>query len=335
MTDTQTLQGEPVEEDGLLFGCRLDGKGGATFIGWEDLESGNDSGGTLWVHLDRNSDRVKTWLRERSGLTETTAEALLAEETRPRVFRGKRGVVSILRGVNTNPGSEPKDMVALRMWSDGSKVITLRHRKLMTPRDVLDQLLSLRTGPMNASQLYQRLITRLTERMAPTVAAFDESLDDLEANLDVTRANEMRRKLSGLRQDAVILRRYISPQREALNNLLTEPPVWMEDRCRLNLRETIDRLLRYIEELDAARERAMVIRDDISNQLAESTNKTLYVLSIISAVFLPLGFLTGLLGINIGGMPGVENPYAFWIACLIMVSIIIAELIIFRRLKWL
>jgi len=335
MSDPQTRSAEPEGEDGLLFGCRLDGKGGASLIGWQDLDGQPSEGGTIWLHLDRNSERVKTWLHEKSGLTETTAEALLAEETRPRVFRGKRGMVAILRGVNTNPGSEPKDMVALRMWSDGSKVITLRHRKLMTPRDVLEQLTEHRNGPANASQLYQRLITRLTERMAPTVATFDESLDDLEASLDVSSANDMRRRLSGLRQDAVILRRYISPQREALNNLLAEPPVWMEDRCRLHLRETIDRLLRYIEELDAARERAMVIRDDISNQLAESTNKTLYVLSIISAVFLPLGFLTGLLGINIGGMPGIDNPYAFWIACLIMVSIIIAELIIFRRLKWL
>lgn len=171
--------------------------------------------------------------------------------------------------------------------------------------------------------------------MAPTVAAFDEKLDNLEANLDFSRANETRRKLSDLRQDAVILRRYVFPQREALNNLMSDPPVWMEERGRLHLRETIDRLLRYIEELDAARERAMVIRDDISNQLAESTNKTLYVLSIISAVFLPLGFLTGLLGINIGGIPGIDNPYAFWIACLMMVSVIIAELIVFRRLKWL
>ncbi len=335
MTDSENISAGPEEEDGLLFGCMLDGKGGAELLGWTDVEDQKARSGTLWVHLDRNSPRVKTWLREKSGLTETTVEALLAEETRPRVFRGKRGVVAILRGINTNPGAEPNDLIAFRMWSDGSKVITMRHRRLMTPRDILEQLIGQGNGPANASQLYQRLISRLIERMAGTVSSFDDRLDDLEANLGEAQANETRRKLSGLRQDAVILRRYMSPQREALNNLIAEPPVWLEDRDRLNLRETIDRLLRYIEELDAARERAMVIKDDISNQLAESTNKTLYVLSIISAVFLPLGFLTGLLGINIGGMPGVDNPYAFWIACLIMIAIIIGEVMIFRRLKWL
>ncbi|MDA8870771.1 zinc transporter ZntB, partial [Rhizobiaceae bacterium] len=74
---------------------------------------------------------------------------------------------------------------------------------------------------------------------------------------------------------------------------------------------------------------------DIANQLAENSNKTLYILAIISAVFLPLGFLTGLMGINIGGMPGVENGYAFWIFCGVMIVLLKIEIAIFRLLKWL
>jgi len=101
------------------------------------------------------------------------------------------------------------------------------------------------------------------------------------------------------------------------------------------MRDSADRLTRYVEELDAARERSMIIKDDIANQLSESANRTLYVLAIISGVFLPLAFLTGLLGINVGGMPGVENPSAFWIFCGMIVVLLIIELIIFKRLKWL
>ncbi|WP_407649163.1 CorA family divalent cation transporter [Devosia algicola] len=70
-------------------------------------------------------------------------------------------------------------------------------------------------------------------------------------------------------------------------------------------------------------------------RLAESSNKTLYVLAIISAIFLPLAFLTGLLGVNVGGMPGVDNQNAFWIFCGIMVALLGLELFIFRLLKWL
>ncbi len=114
------------------------------------------------------------------------------------------------------------------------------------------------------------------------------------------------------------MRRYLAPQREALSTLhIDAPGLAGRGTARPPLRETADRLTRYVEELDAARERSMIIKDDIANQLAEAANRTLYVLAIISGIFLPLAFLTGLLGINIGGMPGVESASAFWIFCAI------------------
>ena len=323
------------EDEGLVFACQLDGRGGARRLGWVDIESGAVADGTLWAHFDRKSPRVERWLRDRSGLTATTIDALLAEETRPRVFRGKNGTIAILRGINTNPGAVAENMVSIRIWSDGARVLTLRHRRLQTPRDVLSQLIIHSCGPTNAPQLFEQLIARLTERKAQTINDFDDELDEIEAHVEVGDARESRRRLSDLRQEAVILRRYIAPQREALNSLVIDPPPWLDDSSRTKLRETSDRLTRYVEEIDAARERSMVLKDDISNRLAESTNSTLYILSIISAVFLPLGFLTGLLGINVGGMPGVDSPYAFWIAAVAMVVIVSIELVLFKRLKWL
>lgn len=324
----------PIEDDGLIFGCLLDGSGGATLVGWGEVESWSQKDAPLWIHLNRDSERVQEWLKTKSGLTAPTVDALLATETRPRVFRGRRGFVTILRGINSNPGDDPADMVAMRMWSDGHLVITIRQKRLMTPKVLLAQLRDTENGPKTASEVYERLIHRITERMAETVSSADFRLDRIEENLDLAQASELRKQLSELRQESAILRRYISPQKDALANLLTEPPNWFSDECRLRLRETTDRILRYLEEIDAARERAMVIKDDISNQLAEATNRTLYALAIISGIFLPLAFLTGLMGINIGGMPGVENSYAFWIFCGLMMAILGVELVIFRRLGW-
>jgi len=334
MVEPATQLANVPEEDGLLFGCVLNGDGSAQLLNWQEVEAWKPDDAPLWIHLDRNVPRVHAWLREQSGLTQPTIDALLADETRPRVFRGKRGFVTILRGVNTNPDADPANMVTLRMWSDGHRVITIRRKKLLTPRDILSQLLETESGPRTAPDLYERIIHRITERMAETIASFGNQLDDIEEQFDLSRATEQRKQLSELRQKTNILRRYISPQREALSNLLIEPPDWFTGECRLRLRETIDGLLRYVEELDAVRERTMVIKDDIVNQMAESTNKTLYVLAIISAIFLPLGFLTGLLGINIGGMPGVENPYAFWIATGMMGFLVGVEFWIFKKLKW-
>ncbi len=150
-----------IEEDGLLFACILDGKGSARFLGWDDIAKWTEADGPLWVHLNNRHPKVAAWLKEHSGLTLPTAEALLAEETRPRVFRGKRGLVAILRGVNLNKDANQEDMVAMRMWSEGKKVITLRHERMHTPRDILEQLIELETGPKTAPELFERLISRV------------------------------------------------------------------------------------------------------------------------------------------------------------------------------
>jgi zinc transporter len=78
-----------------------------------------------------------------------------------------------------------------------------------------------------------------------------------------------------------------------------------------------------------------VLQDDLNNRAAAQTNKTSYLLSIVAAIFLPLGFITGLLGMNVGGMPGVNAHDGFWIACAAMAVLVAVQLFVFRKLRWL
>lgn len=322
------------EVDGLAFACKLDGNGGATLGGWADVPEWQASGIHHWVHLDAGSQQAQRWLREDSGLTPVTVEAMLAEDSRPRAFFGKRGTIAILRGVNTNLGEDPEDMVSLRMWSDGVRVITLRQQRLMTPRDILAKLIQEAAGPEDAPQLFERLINRLTERVGVVVNGFDDRLDLFEIDLSNLAPTEARQQLQKIRQDIVVLRRYLAPQREAVATIYAEPPPWLDEFSRLRLREISNRVLQFIEILDAARDRAVVLEDAAANQMAERMNRNMYVISVMAAIFLPLGFVTGLLGINVGGMPGVENSAAFWITCVGVLVILGLELALFRMLKW-
>ena len=90
-----------------------------------------------------------------------------------------------------------------------------------------------------------------------------------------------------------------------------------------------------MEDLDSARERAAVTQEELAGRLAEQMNKTMYVLSIVAAIFLPLGLITGLLGINVGGIPGVDSGWAFTIVCLILIGIAVVQAIVFKKMKWL
>jgi len=117
--------------------------------------------------------------------------------------------------------------------------------------------------------------------------------------------------------------------------LLLEQVKGFKQAQRSVFRELAERVTRFVEDLDAVRERALVTQEEIASRLAEQMNARMYVLSLVAGVFLPLGLLTGLLGINVGGMPGEHSPLAFWIVCLILVATGAGLVWGLRRLRWL
>jgi len=103
----------------------------------------------------------------------------------------------------------------------------------------------------------------------------------------------------------------------------------------MKLREVSDRLVRHIENIDAVRERAAITQEELINRVSEQLNKRMYVLSVVAAIFLPLGFFTGLLGVNVGGIPGGDNPKAFLVFILLLIVVVIFQVLLFRWKKWL
>lgn len=321
------------EQDGLIAGYILDGNGGGRAVDWPEIRAWTPDQGVLWIHLDREGAEAARWLQEESGFGPIRVEALLALETRPRSVAHKDGLLVTLRGVNLNPGADPDDMVGIRLWVDASRVISVRRRRLMAIQDIRDQIEDGR-GPGGAGDFLALLAARLADRMAPVIDDMDDVVDGLEDELLIAEKREIRHKLRILRRQVIGLRRYLSPQRDALSRLITEDQPWMDAVHKARLREVADRTIRYVEDLDEVRDRAAVVQDELMNQLAERMNKTMYLLTVVASVLLPLGFVTGLLGINVGGIPGAENKMGFAIVCGMLAGLLAFEVWLFRWLKW-
>ncbi|MET4161874.1 zinc transporter [Marinobacterium sp. MBR-111] len=317
-----------------LHALILDGQGGARSLSFEELERWQPEDGILWLHLDYTLDSTRQWLEQDSGLPELAIDALLAENTRPRAAILDEHLLLALRGVNTNPGADPEDMVSIRLCVGARLVVSTRKRRLMSVAKLL-ALFEQGEGPRSSAELVIRLSELLVERMGVTVEELEEQLSDLELDLLTQPGSEMRQAVRSLRRQTVTLRRYFAPQRDAFNQMLSERLSWFTTEMKLELREISDQLLRHIEDLDIIRERAAMAQEELASQQGEQLNQRMYVLSIISAVFLPLGFLTGLLGINVGGIPGADNDYAFLIFLLLLGLLVGGLLILFRRWSWL
>lgn len=321
------------DDNGLVFAFVLDGRGGGRQIDFDGVRNWNADEGTLWLHLDYTGSGAKDWLHDESGIEPIIVEALTAEETRPRSLVHKGGLLVILRGVNLNPGMSPEDMVSIRFWIESNRIITLRHRRVMAVDDMRQAVLA-GDGPTGPDSFLEELSDRLVTRMGGIISDVDDSVDALEDEVLTEQSYEMRQKIAGIRRTAIALRRYLAPQRDVMTRLYSEKVEWLGEEARMRLREVADRTTRYVEDLDSVRDRATVTQEELNNRLTEQMNRTMYVLSIVAGIFLPLGLLTGLLGINIGGIPGTENPWAFTIFCVILVAISVFLIWLFRRMKW-
>jgi len=319
--------------DGLIFGRVLDGRGGAREVDWQAIEGWTPDQGLLWLHLDYEGDEAQRWLTQASGLDEVACEALTAEDPRPRALLHAGGLLIVLRAINHNPGADPEDMISLRLWLEPGRAITLRHRRLLAASEVRETL-DRGEGPCDAGELLCELSERLGEHISAAVSALDDEVDGLEEEVLTAESYELRKRIGGLRRDAIALRRYLAPQRDAMTHLQTVRADWLDELDRARLREVGDRVTRAIEDLDSARDRAAVTSEELNTRLSESMNRTMYLLSIVAAIFLPLGLLTGLLGINVGGIPGSDDPNAFVLVCALLVVLALALFGAFRFKRW-
>lgn len=298
-------------DEGLVFAFARSDKGAWRDVGWKDIEAWRPGRGLIWIHLDRLGAGARDYLKTKSGLDPVIAEALLAAETRPRAFRTEDCLFLVLRGVNMKPGAQPEDMVALRVWIEPNRIISCRHRKVMAIDDLREAAVE-QAGWREPGDFLTNLASALIERMAPVLHDLDDECDALEDKLVTGQQTRVRARLADVRREAIGLRRHLAPQRDAMARLQAEELSWLAPDHRARLRETSDRVTRYVEELDAIRERAAVVQDEVATLMSEQMNKNMFLLTIVATVLLPLDVITGLLGIGVDGIPWRTNaPWGF------------------------
>lgn len=319
---------------GLLLAYVLDGAGGAKQVGWDEINSWQPGNGVLWVHLDYSNAEASKWMFEESGLDQVISEALTEEDSRPRCTPFHAGLLLGLRGVNLSPGADPEDMVGIRIWFENDRIISTRKRKILSIND-MQAALEQGNGPTDMGDFLVQITGTIMGRMRHVIDELEDGVAEMEEQILTTESHQLRSQLAGLRRQAISFRRYLAPQREALSRLLTEKIAWVDDSSRIRLREVSDQLARYLEDLDEARDRAAVTQEELVNRLSEQLNNKMYLLSIVAAIFLPLGFLTGLLGINVGGIPGADSKMGFAVFVTMLLVVVIFQVWFFKKKKWL
>ncbi|OPZ77856.1 MAG: Zinc transport protein ZntB [Alphaproteobacteria bacterium ADurb.Bin438] len=333
---------ETVMETGLKHAFIFDGKGGGVVLNsWDAVKAWRAELGTLWVHLDFNCDDTKEWISEECHFPEFIVDILTDEdETRPRCVSYGDGVLVIFRLTNSLPGADADDMSFVKLWVEKNRIVSIRSNPLSITR-YIQRKINAGNGPVDVSTMLEELSSGILDNISETVSELEDSLDALEDKIiddydrDVEDIQDLINEVLEHRRQLSSLRRYLSPQRDAIDMIARQTVSWLEKNSRDNIREDGQRMIRIIEDINMLIEKTIINMDELNSLRNEASQKTINMLSVLATLFLPFTFLTGLMGINVGGIPFANHPNGFVIVCTIM-SVLAAILYYFiKKIRWL
>jgi zinc transporter len=289
----------------------------------------------VWVHLDGREKDTLQWLQDHGGMPRTVIYALTATETRPRSEAIDDGALVNLRGpaAEENNAKNGEDtLVSIRVWVEKGRAISVSFHALKGIDKLVGQM---KAGEIkDPGDLISHLAMAITKEVDPVISELDDLVDQCELKLEPDHAFETRRRIAAARSDAIAYRRFVAPQRQALTQLAELDAPWLEEDDRLHLREAADRFARMAEDLEAVRERSALIHEQLTDLRSELIEKRALLLSIVALIFLPLTFVTGLLGMNVDGIPFAKEPWAFAAVCGFCLAVAIAITAWFAAARW-
>lgn len=288
--------------------------------------------GFVWIHVD-GEDRPSLDLLAGQDIPEVAANALVATETRPRCDRVEQGAIINLRGPATEDVDVSDRLVSIRMWVRAGKVNSLTRRPLLATAGVLQ---AMEGGEIHdPGDLVAAFAREISRELDPQVADLGDKLDECESGLEPNSVWRLRKVISAVRSEAIAFRRFVAPDRDALQMLAAIDFDWLAEDDRLHIREAADRFARMAEELEAVRERSALLHEQLTDLRAEDIDQRSLLISVVAFIFLPLTFITGLLGMNVDGIPYAHEPWSFWGVVAFCVAVGLAVLAWFARRHWL
>lgn len=311
------LDYHPRDSRGLIWGYRLD-----ELAPISPEQSHDASAGPCWFHFNLADGRAREWLKAHAGLPEQAVTAMLEPHPRVRLVQVPEGLVGVLDDLHHDFKGDPEGFGELRFFVDGQRVISARRHPLKSVDD-LHRDLPRRRDLKTPGDWVEALIFRLTENFADSVRDLIERVDRLEDEVVDGRSTQAQRsELAAIRRLLVRFRRHVHADRQALSRARLDA----HDKRQVEAsRKSVEQLDGVGQDLELVHERVRLLQEEVSNLLAEATNRNLYVLSIVTTALLPATLMTGIWGMNVGGLPWTNDADGFvWAGMSLVVSILLS-----------
>ncbi len=286
----------------------------------------------VWLHFNTRVGHARDWIARCEHLPEASRRFLLDTDDRKRLERIGDSLMGVISDIRYDFGLDfdPEQIAALRFYLDRGCLISTRRQ----PSSAADQL---RTEINNGrhfdspAKLVIHLFESQVAKLDKTMARIREMLDAIEDQVLAGRVRGQHMQLGSIRRLAVRLNHHFGPEHRMLQRLCRRPPNWFEEIDNMALVDVAEEFRELVDDLTETQERAKLLQEELAARLAEQTNSNLYILSLFTAILLPPSLIAGIFGMNVVGVPGVQNgnETTFWWVMLSMGAISLLVLLVF------
>ncbi len=311
------------DSNGLICGFHFGADGNGKAIETEQalawLSGAEPKQGFVWLHFNLAHSATEKWLRERVKLSDVFHESLRDGSRSTRVELDDDTLVAVVNDVNYDFAFEPSDISSLWLSVSAQLVVSVRMQPLRSIDRLRDAIK--RGTPLRSTvALLVQLMHDQGDVLVNIVRGTTSRVDGIEDKLLSGRMETKRADLGSLRRLLVRLQRLLAPEPAALFRLLRKPPVWIDEEDLQDLRQSTEEFNVALSDMATLQERIKLLQEEIAGRVAEANNRSLFVLTVVTVLALPINIIAGLLGMNVGGIPWADHPHGFWIVVAIIIT---------------
>jgi zinc transporter len=294
-------------------------------------ESAADHGEFLWLHFNLAHTGCLPWLQQYAAPATEFFDTLGDGLHSTRIERTEESLIAVINDIHFDFMFEPSDIATLWISVEEHLIITARRQPLRSV-DKLREAVRAGEPLRSTADLLEHLLRAQADVLVGIVRSVTERVDAIEDQLLAKRLQHRRARLGALRRLLVRLQRLLAPEPGAFFRLLQHPPVWMAELDVQELRQSSEEFSVVLRDMSSLQERIKLLQEEIAAEVNESNNRSLFVLTVVTVLALPINIIAGLLGMNVGGLPLAQHPYGFWIVVAIVLTFtVIAGWIALRR----
>ncbi|MFT3991380.1 MAG: transporter [Luteolibacter sp.] len=272
----------------------------------------------LWLHFALSNSAAEPWMRRGLDLPDAFYELMLSDIGSTRLEQDGKALIVLLHDVLFDFTFDASAVATSCLCIQQRLLVSARLKPLRS----LDHLRTTVRGGLGFHSTAELLAHLLREQAGVLVDILRQStlrVDAIEDRILANVATSSRAELGRLRRVLVRLQRLLAPEPAALFRLLNRPPDWIGGEDQQDLRQSAEEFSAAVGDSLALGERVKLLQEELAALVNEQTNRTLFILTVVTVLALPINLVAGLLGMNVGGIPLAEEPHGFWVVAVIMV----------------